>query len=54
MAEVRFVERVKCSDVSSLDRNVKNHFKWAGLVEKDCEDDFLSDYVWKIEDTEKV
>ncbi|GFR93736.1 DNA repair and recombination protein RAD54 [Elysia marginata] len=35
-------------DVKELDRSVKNRFNWAWLEEKDCNGDFLSDYIRKM------
>ena len=40
-----FVER-GC-DIASIDRHVRNKFRWDWLTEKDHQGDFLSDYIWK-------
>ncbi|GFS21905.1 hypothetical protein ElyMa_003349700 [Elysia marginata] len=46
--DLRFVDRNDRQDVKELDRSVKNRFNWAWLEEKDCNGDFLSDYIRKM------
>ena len=38
----------KDADVSKLDENVKNKFRWYWMLEKDCQGDLLGDYLVKI------
>ncbi|GFS14224.1 hypothetical protein ElyMa_004902100 [Elysia marginata] len=46
--DLRFADRNGRQDVKELDRSVKNRFNWAWLEEKDCNGDFLSDYIRKM------
>lgn len=50
LAEIKFVDRQACLDISKIDSGVKNKFKWTWLESADEDGVFFSVYVRKLED----
>ena len=44
----REIQRSEVAYLKEIDSNIKNGFRWAWLEEKDCNDNFLSDYIRKV------
>ena len=50
----REIQRSEVAYLKEIDSNIKNGFRWAWLEEKDCNDNFLSDYIRKVNIAGKV
>ena len=50
----REIQRSEVAYLKEIDSNIKNGFRWASLEEKDGNDNFLSDYIRKVNDAGKV
>ena len=46
MSEGDFVDRT--ANLNDLEKGIRNKFRWQWLDEKDCNSDYLSDYVRKL------
>ena len=50
MDESKFVHRNGRENIKQIDSGVKNKFNWSWLEEKDCNDEYLSEYIRKLKE----